>query len=60
MSHLDNWGMYHVILRDELGDEFSVELAAKNVHDAWDKIALEYSESCVVHARKLKPYDRED
>lgn len=39
---------YHVILCDELGDEFSVEVNASDRDDAWDTVAMEYPESGVV------------
>lgn len=49
---------FHVILSDELGEEFSVELDASDRNDAWDRVAEEYPESCVVSVRELKPYYR--
>ena len=51
---------YHVILRDELGEEFSVECLAINAHDALDKVGSEYPESGIVSYRVLQPYLRED
>lgn len=50
---------FHVILSDELGEEFSVELEAIDRNDAWDKVAMDYPESCVVSVRELKRYVRE-
>ena len=50
---------YHVILSDELGDEFSLELFALNSLDLIDKVGAEYPESGIVVYRELKPYQRE-
>lgn len=50
---------YHVILSDELGDEFSVELLAHNMQAACDMIKAEYPESSIASIRELKPYNRE-
>ena len=51
---------YHVILSDELGEEFSVEIESDNKYLAWDIIAAEYPESRIQYVRELKPYHRED
>jgi hypothetical protein len=51
---------YHVILEDELGEEFSVELEAMDRDDAWDTVQMDYPESRVVAALELKRYVRED
>lgn len=50
---------FHVILADELGEEFSVELEALDRDDAWDTVAMDYPESCVVSVRELKRFVRE-
>ena len=66
---------FHVILEDELGEEFSVELEAhdraerseQSSEDAWDtvqrsvasKALMDYPESSVVHVSELKRYVRE-
>jgi hypothetical protein len=51
---------YHVILADELGEEFSVELTAYDRDDAWDTVQMDYPESSVVSVQELKRYQRED
>lgn len=51
---------FHVILSDELGEEFSVELNARDRNDAWDTVQMEYPESAVVYVQELKHYYRED
>lgn len=56
-----------MILADELGEEFSVELEAHDRNDAWDTVAMDYPESSVVSVeeaqltllRELKRYIRE-
>lgn len=48
-----------MILSDELGEEFSVELEAQDRDDAWDTVAMDYPESSVVSVRELKRYVRE-
>lgn len=53
-------GKFHVILSDELGEEFSLELDARDVNDAWDTVAMDYPESTVVSVRALRRYVRED
>lgn len=53
-------GKYIVVLSDELGEEFSVELEAESLSDAWDTVAMDYPESTVVHAMALRRYVRED
>jgi len=50
---------YHVILTDELGEEFSVELIASDMQAACDMIKAEYTESSIASIRELKPYNRE-
>ena len=50
---------FHVILSDELGEEFSVELEAHDRDDAWDTVQMDYPESSVVSVRELKRYVRE-
>ena len=45
---------YHVILRDELGDEFSVEVEALDQDAAWEAIDNSYPESFVVSFRELR------
>jgi hypothetical protein len=50
---------FHVILSDELGEEFSVELEAYDRDDAWDTVQMDYPESAVVSVRELKRYVRE-
>jgi hypothetical protein len=50
---------YHVILTDELGEEFSVELLAHNMQRACDMVKTEYPESSIASVRELKPYNRE-
>ena len=50
---------FHVILMDELGEDFSVELEADNKYEAWDLVAVEYPESRVQYVRELQRYARE-
>lgn len=50
---------FHVILTDELGEEFSVELIAHNMQAACDMVKAEYTESSIASIRELKPYNRE-
>lgn len=50
---------YHVILCDELGDEFSVEVDASDRDDAWDTVAMDYPESGVVAVMERDSYRRE-
>lgn len=50
---------FHVILSDELGEEFSVELSAIDRNDAYETIEMEYPESSVVYVQELKRYQRE-
>ena len=50
---------YHVILTDELGDEFSVSIDAYDEHDAWETVAMDYPESGVVCVMKAGDYRRE-
>lgn len=49
-----------VILRDELGDEFSVETQAISTDDAWDTIAMDYPESEVIEAMPIRFYKKGD
>ena len=51
---------FHVILTDELGEEFSVELIAHNMAAACDMVRAEYPESSIASIRELKPYNRAD
>jgi hypothetical protein len=51
---------YHVILSDELGDEFSIELIAPDMATACDMVNSEYPESSIATIRELKPYSRAD
>lgn len=51
---------YHVILSDELGEEFSVELIAHNMQRACEMVKAEYAESSIASIRELKPYNRAD
>ena len=51
---------YHVILTDELGEEFSVELLAPDMQSACDMVKTEYTESSIASIRELKPYNRAD
>ena len=50
---------YHVILTDELGEEFSVEIMASDRDDAWDTVAMDYPESGVVAVMETGSYRRE-
>lgn len=50
---------YHVILTDELGEEFSVEITAYDRDDAWDTVAMDYPESGVVAVLEHGNYRRE-
>lgn len=50
---------YYIILSDELGEEFSVELLAHNMQSACDMLKAEYPESSIASIRELKPYKRE-
>lgn len=50
---------YHVILCDELGDEFSVEIDACDRDDAWDTVQMDYPESGVVDVMESGNYRRE-
>lgn len=47
---------YHVILTDECGDEFSVEINAQDRDDAWDTVQMDYPESCVVAVMDSRGY----
>lgn len=51
---------YHVILTDELGEEFSVELLAHNTAAACERVKADYPESSIASIRELKPYNRAD
>jgi len=53
-------GKFHVVLTDELGEEFSVELEARDRDDAWDTVQMDYPESCVVSVCAMRRYVRED
>jgi hypothetical protein len=50
---------FNVILCDELGDEFSVEITACDRDDAWDTVAMDYPESGVVAVLESGSYRRE-
>ena len=50
---------YHVILTDECGDEFSVEIEAPNRDDAWDTVQMDYPESGVVAVMESRGYRTE-
>jgi hypothetical protein len=50
---------FHVTLNDELGEDFSVELEARDRDDAWDTVQMDYPESSVVYLHELKRYVRE-
>lgn len=50
---------YHVILTDECGDEFSVEIEASDGADAWDTVQMDYPESEVVSVMKSRGYRAE-
>lgn len=50
---------YHVILCDELGEEFSVEIDACDRDDAWDTVQMDYPESGVVAVMESGNYRRE-
>lgn len=47
---------YHVILTDECGDEFSVEINAQDRDDAWDTVQMDYPESGVVAVMDSRGY----
>jgi hypothetical protein len=49
---------FHVILSDECGDEFSIELIAPDMQTACDMVGAEYPESSIATIRELKPYNR--
>ena len=53
-------GKFHVILSDELGEEFSVEVEARSAREAWDMVAEDYPESGVVYVYALRRYVRKD
>ena len=59
----NTWGIcdmkYHVILADECGDEFSVEIEACDYEDAWDTVQMDYPESRVVAVVFLGGYRTE-
>ena len=50
---------FHVILSDELGEEFSVEIDATDREDAWETVAMDYPESGVVAVLETGSYRRE-
>lgn len=47
---------YLVILSDELGDEFSVEIDAPNESDAMETLAMDFPESGILAIAPIKPY----
>lgn len=51
---------FHVILSDEIGEEFSVEIPAYDWQAAYEKAHAEYTESQVVYVKEMKPYNRAD
>ena len=50
---------YHVILTDECGDEFSVEIEASDHNDAWDTVQIDYPERGVVAVMESRGYRTE-
>ena len=50
---------YHVILTDECGDEFSVEIEASSRDDAWDTVQMDYPECGVVAVMEPRGYRAE-
>lgn len=50
---------FHVVLTDELGDEFSVTIEAEDREDAWETVAMDYPESSVVTVYGETYYRRE-
>lgn len=42
---------FHVILADELGEEFSAQVTAHDLEEAWEVASNCYPESCVVSVR---------
>lgn len=50
---------YHVILTDELGDEFSVDISAETRDDAWETVEMDYPECGVVAVYQTGDYRRE-
>lgn len=58
MRQASGWGScdmrkFLVILSDECGDEFSVEVEAIDNDDAWDTVQMDYPESYVVAVQQL-------
>lgn len=51
---------YLVILSDELGDEFSVEIDAPNESDALDTITMDFPESGIVAVMPIRRYKKGD
>ncbi len=51
---------YLVILSDELGEEFSVEIDAPNESDALDTIAMDYPESGILGIAPIRRYKKGD
>lgn len=51
---------YLVILSDELGEEFSVEIDAPNESDAVETIAIDYPESGIVAVTPIRRYKKGD
>ena len=50
---------YHVILTDELGDEFSVEISAEDRDAAWETVEMDYPECGIVAVYETGAYRRE-
>ena len=51
---------FHVILADELGDEFSIEVDGLDRNEVWETVEMEYPESSVLSVMALRRYVRED
>ena len=65
MRLANTWGIcdmkkFLVILRDELGDEFSVEFEALDQDAAWENVDSNYPESFVVSFRELRTCIKEN
>jgi len=51
--------MFYVILEDETGKEFTVNLKAYDRDDAWETVQMDYPECSVVYAYEARTYVRE-
>jgi hypothetical protein len=49
---------FHVLLIGECGEDFSVEVLAKDKDEAWDMVSEDYPESRVDYVRELSRYER--